>query len=97
MESNSENIRMSVGLMPIVSSVQTASVGQVIPLQLISGLKWDELIWRCDGKNDVPTKQDLTVVFDEPGLYIPVAQGHLLHSSYGINVVIQAPYTLDGI
>jgi len=96
-QGDSGNIRIGVGLMPIVSCAKTASVGQELPLQLIEGLKWNELVWRCGGKPDVLTRENLTVVFDEPGLYIPVAQGHLLHVSYGVNVVIQAPYDMRGL
>lgn len=95
--SDNGQIKMSVGLSPIVQSVGTASVGQPITLQLISGLNANELFWRCDGKEDIPTPSNLIITFDEPGFYIPVAQGHVLHEYYGINVVIQAPYTMDGL
>ena len=44
--SDNGQIKMSVGLSPIVQSVGTASVGQPITLQLISGLNANELFWR---------------------------------------------------
>jgi len=88
MAEDSGKITIGVGLCPIVSSsTKEAFVGEEIILTLISGLSANELFWRCDGKVDIPTPDSLIIIFNETGLYVPVAQGHLLHVSYGINVV----------
>ena len=80
-----QKINIGVNFSPLVESVKTAKVGDKIVLKLISGLTPNGIIWRSND-SDVPTLDDSTVIFNEPGIYIPVILGHIQHISYGITI-----------
>jgi hypothetical protein len=83
-----QKITIGVGLMPLVVSQKEGRVGEVIQLKLIEGLTPAGIIWRnlsCAGQ-DVPTLENLTVVFQQAGTYIPVILGHPQHISYAIQI-----------
>lgn len=86
MNQDNSKIQVSVGLSPIVSaSSKNVKVGDEVSLNLITGLLYNELFWD-NGSKLVPTPSSLVIVFDEPGVYIPIAQGHRLHQYYAITV-----------
>ena len=82
-----DNGKVSIGVQmaPLVVSNRTANVGEKVFLTLISGLVPSGIIWRS-GSIDVPVLEDSTVIFNEPGIYIPVILGYPQHISYSITV-----------
>lgn len=80
------SIRLGATLSPIIQSSDEVRVGDKLPLVLIQGLTYDQVIWKY-GKIEVLTSSDNTVTFDSIGFYIPEVQGHKLHSSYGVLVL----------
>lgn len=85
--SNNDQGKISIGvsMAPLVISQKEAKIGEIIHLTLIEGLTFDGIVWRSNG-NDVLVLQNNTVVFTEPGFYIPVILGYPQHKSYGITV-----------
>ena len=82
-----EKINVGVSFAKLVISEHTAKVGEPVKLQLIEGLTPSGIIWRS-GNIEVPTPENLEIVFSQPGEYIPVILGCPQHKSYAIVVTI---------
>jgi len=78
-------ISIGVSMAPLVVSQKEAKIGEKVNLTLIQGLTPSGIVWRADG-DDVPVLDDCTVIFSQPGFYIPVILGYPQHKSYGITV-----------
>ena len=84
--SDSKQISIGVGIAPLVVSQRKAKVNEKVPLELISGLTPEGIIWRSGEDVEVNVDEDISVTFTVPGFYRPVILGHLQHESYGIYV-----------
>ena len=82
-----EKISIGVSFAPIVDSVKTAKINEIIQLGLITGLNNYDLEW-INGDIVVKTNPDRTVVFTVPGVYQAKVLGqYILHESYWITVI----------